>query len=146
MNVTVAAFKQLWHSREARERKLVSIAAGVLVVAGVYGFVLDPAWTGFNALKTSLPAAQANAAQVQALAQHIKANPSLTAPTNAASLQQSLSAANINATTSPSAPWVVTVNSASGEALWAWLQTHKAVATQLKRSNVGVWSGQITLE
>jgi general secretion pathway protein M len=146
MSATLSALQDLWHSREARERKLISIAALVLFLGGIYGFTLDPAWSGLKALKTSLPAAQAQAAQVQALAAQIKANPAAMVASNQANLQASLSAANISATVSAAAPWVVTVNSASGEALWAWLKTHNASKSSLKRSSTGAWSGDITLE
>jgi type II secretory pathway component PulM len=146
MSATLSALQDLWHSREARERKLISIAALVLFLGGVYGFILDPAWSGLKALKTSLPAAQAQAALVHALAAQVKANPAAVDTPNQAKLQATLSGANIGATVSAAAPWVVTVNSASGEALWTWLRMHNASKTNLKRSSTGAWSGDITLE
>jgi type II secretory pathway component PulM len=146
MSATVSALQDLWHSREARERKLISIAALVLFLGGVYGFILDPAWSGLKALKTSLPAAQTQAAQVNALAAQVKANPAAMDTPNQTKLQASLSAANIAATVSAAAPWVVTVNGVSGQALWTWLRTHNASKTNLKRSSTGAWSGDITLE
>jgi type II secretory pathway component PulM len=146
MSTTLATLQDLWFSREPRERKLVSIAALVLFFGGIYGLVLDPAWSGLKTLNTSLPAAQAQAAQVQALAAQLKTNPTVMSPSNQANLQASLSAANINATVNAAAPWVVTVNNATGEALWTWLKTHNASNTSLKRSSTGAWSGDITLE
>jgi general secretion pathway protein M len=135
-----------WHSREPRERTLVSLAAAVLVLGGLYAWVLDPALTATQRLKTELPATQAKLAQVQSLAVAAKANASSNAAPNQANLQASLSAASMNATVSAAAPWVVTVNAATGDALWAWLRTHPAAKTALKRSAAGSWSGELTLE
>jgi type II secretory pathway component PulM len=137
----------LWRSREPRERALLSLAAVVLVVGGLYGWVLEPAMAANQRLKTDLPAAQAKLAQVQQLAASAKTNAAgNTAAPSQASLQASLSAASINATVSASAPWVVTITAANGEPLWAWLNTHAASKTALKRSANGSWSGELTLE
>ena len=136
----------LWHSRGSRERTLVSLAAAVLVLGGLYAWVLDPALTATRRLKTELPAAQAKLAQVQSLAAAAKANASNTAAPTQANLQASLSAASINATVSAAAPWMITVNAATGDALWGWLNAHPTAKTTLKRSATGSWSGEITLE
>ncbi len=146
MSTTLAALQDFWFSREPRERRVVSIAALVLFLSGIYGLILDPAWSGLKTLSTSLPATQAQAAQVQALAAQIKANPTVMSSLNQANLQASLSAANINATVSATSPWVVTVNNATGEALWTWLKAHYASKTNLKRSSTGVWAGEVTIE
>ncbi len=146
-SAALTAFLDLWHSREPRERTLVSLAAAVLVLGGLYAWVLDPALQDTRRLITELPAAQAKLAQVQQLAATTKAagkaNPA--APSQA-TLQASLSAASINASVNAAAPWVVTVNAASGEALWAWLGSHAASKTALKRNANGSWAGEITLE
>lgn len=136
----------LWHSREPRERTLVSLAAAVLVLGGLYAWVLDPALTATRRLKIELPAAQAKLAQVQSLAAAAKANASNTATPTQANLQVSLSGASISATVSAAAPWVITVNAATGDALWAWVNAHASSKTTLKRSATGSWSGEITLE
>ncbi len=146
MSATLRALQDIWNSRDARERKLLIIALVVVFLGSVYGLILDPAWTGLNTLKTSLPAAQARQAQVQQLTAQIQANPVANAAPNQASLQASLSAANINATVSAAAPWVITINTATGDALWTWLKTNNATKTTLKRNPTGTWSGELTLE
>ncbi len=146
MSATLQALQDIWLSRDARERKLLTIALAVVLLGGIYGLILDPALAGLNTLKTSLPATQAKQAQVQQLAAQIQATPTTLAPTSQASLQASLSAANVNATVSASAPWVITINAATGEALWAWLKTNNANKSTLKRNANGIWSGELTLE
>jgi type II secretory pathway component PulM len=143
----VDSLATLWHSREPRERTLISLAAAVLLLGALYGWIIDPALSATQRLKTDLPAVQTKLAQVKSLAASVKANPSTanTAVTQA-NVQASLSTANINATVSAATPWVVTVNAATGEALWAWLGTHSTSKTTLKRSASGLWSGELVLE
>jgi type II secretory pathway component PulM len=137
----------LWHSREPRERTLVALAAVVIVIGGLYAWVLDPALTTNRRLKTELPATHVKLAHVQSLAIAAKANASsnVAAPSQA-NLQASLSAASISATVSAAPPWVITVNAATGDALWTWIKTHATNKTTLKRSATGNWSGELTLE
>jgi general secretion pathway protein M len=137
----------VWHSREPRERALVSIAAAVLVLGGLYAWVLDPALAAKQRLKTELPAAQAKLAQVQSLASAAKANAANPAAVpSQANLQASLAAAGVSATVSASAPWVVTVSASNGDAIWNWLKTHSVSKTALKRNANGSWAGELTLE
>lgn len=150
---------ELWHSREPRERVLMSLAAVVLVLGTVYAAVLDPALQAAQRLKTDLPAAQRTAQQVQQLAGVLKAQPDSPQYTlngaagsmgsidsvSQTSLQASLAAAGITATVSAAKPWVITVNSATGEALWAWVGQRAVSKTQLKRSASGAWQGELTL-
>jgi type II secretory pathway component PulM len=147
MSAVLDPLAQLWRSREPRERSLVALAAAVVLLGALYAGVLEPAWTTTQRLKTELPAAQAKSVQVQQLATSAKAHLALSgAAPSQTSLQASLSAANINAAVSAAAPWVVTVNAASGESLWAWLQAHATSKTALKRSANGSWAGELTLE
>jgi type II secretory pathway component PulM len=137
----------VWHSREPRERLLVSLAAAVLLLGGLYAWVLDPALQTTQRLKTELPLAQTKLAQVQQLSLAAKANATgSSAAPNQASLQTGLSAAGINATVSAAAPWLVTINGAAGEPLWLWLKTHPTSKSTLKRNANGSWQGELTLE
>jgi type II secretory pathway component PulM len=135
----------VWHSREPREHTMVTVAACVLVLGGLYAWVLDPAMTAIQRLKVDLPAAQTKLVQVQSLATGAKANASTANPSQA-TLQASLSAASITATVSAASPWVVTINAASGDALWGWVNTHALTKVSLKRSATGTWSGELILE
>jgi general secretion pathway protein M len=145
---------QLWDSREPRERRLISVAAAVVILGAVYAFVLDPAVTGTAQLKASLPAAQAQLAQVKVLSEQVQAMPKDDAAAGAAditqaSLQASLSAATIDGTVSLAAPWRITVRGSSGDALWNWLRQHSASSADLKRSSndaSATWQGEVTLQ
>lgn len=149
----------LWDQRDARERNLVALAAGVMFCGAVYGWVLDPAWQGIARLKNSLPITQAKAAQVQQLAAQLSAknaaigsaaSASTSASTNGsansqAAMQAALTSAGMNATASAVAPWTITVSSAHGEALWVWLGGREVSRSQFKRTTSGHWQGEVTL-
>jgi len=71
-------FELFWSQRDARERKLLTLAAIVIVLACVYLIFLEPALTGRNKLQTQIPELRQQLAEMTALsAQQIKLNASL---------------------------------------------------------------------
>jgi len=64
---------QFWPARDARERRMLSIGAAAIVLALSYLLAIDPALTGRENLKKSLPQLRQQAAQMQAMANQVEA-------------------------------------------------------------------------
>lgn len=151
----LAQMHSFWLARALRERQLVLTAAGVVLLAVVYAGVYDPAAQGIAKLKLSLPKTQMQAAQTEQWAAQIaaQAQPQSSASSAAdyaskAGIDASLQAAGLTAAqaaAAPAAPFTVTVQSASGEQIWAWLRAAPASAASFKRSPNGAWQGTATL-
>jgi general secretion pathway protein M len=144
-----------WQARAPREQQGLAAAAAVVIAALVYAFVYEPAAQGIAKLTQSLPTTQMQASQAEQLqAQIATASPQGLAASGKADfstklgIDAGLQAAGIAATaaqTSLTAPFGVTINSASGDALWAWLRTAPLSAGTFKRSPNGTWAGTATL-
>jgi general secretion pathway protein M len=70
------SFNQFWESRQERERLYLSVGAVALLLALIYLIAVDPALTGRDELKKSLPLLHQQAAQMQQMAQALTAIPS----------------------------------------------------------------------
>lgn len=64
--MTEALF-QWWRSMGTRERRLVLLAAAVLLIALVYQVLFEPAWKGRRAIAKELPTLRVQVAQMDAL-------------------------------------------------------------------------------
>ncbi|GIZ50779.1 type II secretion system protein GspM [Noviherbaspirillum aridicola] len=92
-----------WNERNQRERRMLSLAAVVVVLGLIYALLIDPAMSGRADLEKRLPALRQQAAEVQALARQAASAPA--APANTAappamtreSLETSLSRKGIKA-------------------------------------------------
>ena len=60
-------FSTFWSARTAQERKMLSAAIVVIVLAGIYALLIEPAWTGRHQLSKELPVLRQQVAQLQAL-------------------------------------------------------------------------------
>lgn len=97
------AFSGFWNERNQRERRMLSLAAAVVVLGLLYALLIDPALSGRADLEKRLPAMRQQAAEVQALARQAANAPA--AATNTApappmtreSLEASLSRKGIKA-------------------------------------------------
>lgn len=74
------SFLQFWSARDARERVILSLGAGVVVFTLIYLSFIDPALTGREQLRKSLPVLRQQVAQLQALSKEaaaLSANPAV---------------------------------------------------------------------
>lgn len=98
------ALLRFWSERAPREKAILAGGGLVLAAALIYLLLIDPAWTGIRRLERGLPAARAQAAQLQSLlaeAGALKARPQIAAVSAAearATLEKSLAAAGLKAT------------------------------------------------
>ncbi len=142
-----------WQMRAPRERQLIAAAVAVVVGGVLYAGVYDPAAQGITKLTMSLPQTQMQAAQAEQLSAHISAQVTSTGSAKAdyasnKGVDASLQAAGMGATQATSAttaPFVVTVHSASGEQLWAWLRAAPVSSASFKRGANGAWQGTATV-
>lgn len=67
------SFSEFWAARDARERAMLSAAAGVLLLGLYYVLLIDPALTGREQLNKNLPVLRQQAAQLQALSREAAA-------------------------------------------------------------------------
>lgn len=63
---------QTWRGMVPRERRMVALAAAVLLLAVIYLLLLEPAWQGRRKLIGELPQQRAQLAQVAALAEEAR--------------------------------------------------------------------------
>lgn len=68
-----------WNERNQRERRMLSLAAAVVLLGLVYALLIDPALSGRGDLEKRLPALRQQAAEVQSLARQAASAP---APAN----------------------------------------------------------------
>ena len=69
-------FGQFWEARQERERTFLSVAALFALLALIYLIAVDPALTGREALRKSLPLLHQQSAQMQQMAQELASLPS----------------------------------------------------------------------
>jgi len=60
-------FSSFWSARTAQERKMLTAAAAVIVLAATYALLIEPAWSGRNQLTNELPDLRQQVAQLQVL-------------------------------------------------------------------------------
>lgn len=73
LNQIRQSFSEFWAARDARERAMLSAAAGVLLLGLYYVLLIDPALTGREQLNKNLPVLRQQAAQLQALSREAAA-------------------------------------------------------------------------
>jgi general secretion pathway protein M len=61
------ALKQFWIERAPRERTILGLGAGMVLIAVLYLVLIEPAWTGISRLERSLPQQRSLAAELDAL-------------------------------------------------------------------------------
>lgn len=61
--------RAIWRGMAARERRLVGVAAGVVLLALAWTVAVEPAWQGRLKLATELPRTRAQLAQLEAMAE-----------------------------------------------------------------------------
>jgi general secretion pathway protein M len=66
------ALKQFWTERAPRERAILAVGGGLLVIVVLYLLLIEPAWTGIARLERSLPRQRAEAAELDALLAEVK--------------------------------------------------------------------------
>jgi len=74
-NRLLATWTPFWEARNARERSVLTIAGGLLLLLLVWLWLIDPALQGRKQLKKTLPALHAQLAQLQALTKEAAALP-----------------------------------------------------------------------
>lgn len=67
---------QFWEERQARERQYIIIAGAVLILLLIYLIGIDPALTGTQELRKSLPSLHQQATKMQRMAQELALLPS----------------------------------------------------------------------
>jgi general secretion pathway protein M len=83
-NPLLATWTTFWEARNARERSVLTIAGGLLLLLLVWLWLIDPALQGRAQLKKSLPALHAQLAQLQALTKEAAALPAASSEANSA--------------------------------------------------------------
>lgn len=64
-------FTEFWAVRDARERKMLGIAAAIVALSLIYGLLIAPALTGREQLRKKLPVLREQVVQMQALSKEI---------------------------------------------------------------------------
>jgi general secretion pathway protein M len=83
-----------WNERNQRERRMLSLAAAVVVLGLIYALLIDPALSGRGDLEKRLPVLRQQAAEVQALAKQAAGAPATAAaPTPPAMTRESMETA-----------------------------------------------------
>jgi general secretion pathway protein M len=86
------AASQFWQVRDMRERRLLTLGAAAIVLALVYLSAIDPALSGRESLKKTLPPLRQQAAQMQAMANQVEAASEQEAPQVESLTRESLEA------------------------------------------------------
>lgn len=81
LNQLKHACVEFWSVRDARERKMLTIAAGVIALGLVYALLIAPAITGRDSLSKKLPALREQTVLMQALAKEVAIYAERTPPT-----------------------------------------------------------------
>jgi general secretion pathway protein M len=72
---------EFWANRDARERAILSAAAGVVLLGLIYLLLVNPAMTGREQLKNNLPLLRQQVAQLQELSKEAAVLSAMPAPT-----------------------------------------------------------------
>ena len=83
-NRLLATWTSFWEARNARERSVLTMAGGLLLLLLVWLWLIDPALQGRAQLKKTLPALHAQLAQLQALTKEAAALPAASSSANSA--------------------------------------------------------------
>lgn len=83
-NRLLATWTSFWEARNARERSVLTIAGGLLLLLLVWLWLIDPALQGRAQLKKTLPALHAQLAQLQALTKEAAALPAASSAASSA--------------------------------------------------------------
>ncbi len=70
-----SALRQFWYGRTPRERRILAVGGGLLLLVLVWLVLIDPALQGREQWNKALPGLRADVAQMQALAQQAAAAP-----------------------------------------------------------------------
>ncbi len=84
MNQAKQSFYQFWAARSGQERKMLTAAAFVIVLAAIYVLLIEPAREGRKQLTRNLPELRQQVAQIQALSKEaavLSSKPAFTTPT-----------------------------------------------------------------
>lgn len=76
LNIIKDTFTQFWDERQDRERLYIIVAVIVFVLMMIYLIGIDPALSGRDELRKSLPTLQVQSAEMQQMAQELAALPS----------------------------------------------------------------------
>jgi general secretion pathway protein M len=93
LNGLLQSWSQFWNERNARERMLLAAAATAVAAGLVYLLLIDPALTGREQLKKSLPALRQQVAQLQMMAKQAAGMSGRVAPSVAPISRETLEAA-----------------------------------------------------
>lgn len=93
LNQSKQSFSEFWAVRDARERKLLAMAAAAIAFGLVYTSLIGPALTGRDQLNKNLPVLRQQVAQLQALSKQSVALSEIPAPTVAAISKENIEAA-----------------------------------------------------
>ncbi len=93
------SFTEFWSVRDARERKMLTIAAVVVALSLIYALLISPALTGRELLRKKLPALREQVVQMQALSKEVASygehTPTLVSPMSQTSISAALSRLNL---------------------------------------------------
>lgn len=64
---SLQSLSEFWTARDTRERSMLTLGAGVVVLGLIYALLIDPALTGRDQLNKNLPVLRQQVAQLQAL-------------------------------------------------------------------------------
>ncbi len=158
------ALQERWNALAKREKRMVSIAGAVVLLALVYGLGIDPALRGIRAAQKDLPEARRRTAEVKAYADEARRLNQLAAQSSRGrsegktlpmEIQQSLERANFQSMAklegSASLP-VVKFTDAPFSSIVEWLSTApkelsiRVVRTRFERVGEGRVNGEVALE
>lgn len=120
-----------WIARTAQERKFLLVGGGVVALTLLYLVLLEPALSGREQLRRSLPELRQQAAQLDALAAEAKAVTAQPAPAVAALTREALAASMASSGLNPASLSVsgeytkVQLNGVSFANLMAWLDAQR---------------------
>jgi len=120
-----------WNARTAQERKFLLVGGAVAALALLYLVLLEPALTGREQLRRSLPEMRQQAAQLDALAAEAKAVAAQPAPVVAPVTREALAASMTASGLNPASLAVsgeytkVQLNGVSFANLMAWLDAQR---------------------
>jgi general secretion pathway protein M len=101
LNTAGQSISAFWAARDARERKLLTIACAVILFGLIYGLLFGPAMAGREQLNQNLPVLRQQAAQLQAMARELAGltaqTPPPIAPLGKENLERTLAAKGLKA-------------------------------------------------
>ena len=96
LNQSRQSFAEFWAARDARERKILAVAAAVVALGLFYALLIAPALSGRNQLNKNLPELRQQVAQLQALSKQAAAYSALSAQPAVAVSEESIKTALAN--------------------------------------------------